>query len=182
MSLMMKVSVLLSLLVVVIFSQDNSKNTKFFLPSSGNGPDLLSGAAGFGLGLAASQIGGNLINGIGNGGGGCCCGRKKRQANGKDTKLFGLGHGNNCANCPNCGGGGYTGGYTGGSSSCRCTSLTFYNNGHTHGNCRSRDETGRVWCYTTGWNSGCGDLHSSSRFPNNPWSYNACPNNNNYGK
>merc|ERR1719369_2263554 len=97
MSLMMKVFVLLSLLVVVIFSQDNSKNTKFFLPSSGNGPDLLSGAAGFGLGSAASQIGGNLINGIGNGGGGCCCGRRKRQADGNPSeRFFGLGGGCCC--------------------------------------------------------------------------------------
>merc|ERR1719474_1659261 len=207
MSLMIKVSVLLSLLVGVIFSQDNSKNTKFFLPSSGNGPDLLSGAAGFGLGLAASQIGGNLINGIGNGGSGACCcgrrkrqatgnpnerffgiggsnncgcGRKKRQANDKDTKLFGLG-GGNCGSCGSCGGGsGFNSGFNNSASRCRCTSLTFYNNGQVQGNCRSRDETGRRWCYTTGWNSGCGDLHSSSRYPNNPWSYNACSNN--YGK
>ena len=37
------------------------------------------------------------------------------------------------------------------------------------------DNTGRTWCYTTGWsNSGCGDLQTSKRFPNNPWSYTAC--------
>merc|ERR1719336_885281 len=37
------------------------------------------------------------------------------------------------------------------------------------------DESGRTWCYTTGWgNSACGDLQSSRRFPNNPWSYRAC--------
>merc|ERR1712168_158951 len=103
-------------------------DTKFFLPTSGSSPDLLSGAAGFGLGLAASQIGGNLINSLGGGGGGsCCCGRRERQASGNpndrffglgggnncgcgrkkrqtgDTKLFGLG-GNNCGNCGNCGG------------------------------------------------------------------------------
>merc|ERR1719153_1712452 len=204
---MMRVSMLLSLMVGVVYTQSgNSKNTKFF----GTSPDLLSGAAGFGLGLAASHIGGNLINGIGNGGGsggGCCCGRRKRQAEGnpnerffgvgggnncgcgrkkrqvggKDTKLFGLGGNNNCGNCGNCGGN-----FIGGSSSsggynsvsrCQCTSQTFYNNGKVQGNCRSRDETGRLWCYTTGWNSGCGDLRSSSRYPNNPWSYNACSNN-----
>merc|ERR1712110_408889 len=40
--------------------------------------------------------------------------------------------------------------------------------GHTEG---AEDESGRTWCYTTGWgNSGCGDLQSSRRFPNNPWS------------
>jgi len=37
------------------------------------------------------------------------------------------------------------------------------------------DNTGRTWCYTTGWgNSGCGDLQTSKRFPSNPWSYRAC--------
>merc|ERR1712055_682503 len=41
--------------------------------------------------------------------------------------------------------------------------------------CRRADNSGRNWCYTTGWgNSGCGDLQSSKRFPNNPWSYRAC--------
>ena len=54
----------------------------------------------------------------------------------------------------------------------------------------SRDESGRRWCYTTGWLNNCGDLVSSHRwavrhiissislficrYPNNPWSYNAC--------
>merc|ERR1712107_954932 len=33
-----------------------------------------------------------------------------------------------------------------------------------------------TWCYTNG---GCADGQPSSRFPNNPWSYQAC---NNYGK
>merc|ERR1719431_155265 len=203
--------VLLPMVISLVEGQSGTRNTKvgspdtkFFLPTSGSSPDLLSGAAGFGLGLAASQIGGNLINSLGNGGGSgsCCCGRRKRQASGNpserffglgggnncgcgrkkrqagDTKLFGLG-GNNCGNCGNCGGS--SGGYnTGSTGRCQCTSQTFYSNGQTHGNCRSRDETGRLWCYTTGWNSGCGDLHSSSRYPNNPWSYNACPNS--YGK
>ena len=141
-----------------------ASDTKFFLPASGSSPDLLSGAAGFGLGLAASQIGGNLINSLGNTGGSCCCGRRKRQAegnpnerffgigggnncvcgrkkrqvNGKDTKLFGLGGNNNCGNCGNCGGN-----FIGGSSSsggynsrCQCTSQTFYSNGKVQGNCR----------------------------------------------
>merc|ERR1711892_520550 len=158
-----------------------TQDTKLFLPTSGGTPDLLSGAAGFGLGLAASQIGGGLLNSIGNGGnnGGsssCCCGRRKRQASGNPSeRFFGLGGGNSGS-----GSSGSSGYNTGSSSRCRCTSQTFYNNGQTQGNCRSRDETGRSWCYTTGWNSGCGDLHSSSRFPNNPWSYNACSNN--YGK
>merc|ERR1712107_669957 len=46
----------------------------------------------------------------------------------------------------------------------------------THGACRRADNTGRTWCYTNG---GCADGQPSSRFPNNPWSYQAC---NNYGK
>ena len=71
---------------------------------------------------------------------------------------------------------------------CQCDySKTFTDqNGRTHGGCRrsafiftvkeerrhrsdffliSRaDESGRTWCYTTGWgNSGCGDLQSSRR-------------------
>merc|ERR1712029_530813 len=46
-------------------SKVGASDTKFFLPTSGSSPDLLSGAAGFGLGLAASQIGGNLINSLG---------------------------------------------------------------------------------------------------------------------
>merc|ERR1711872_1058087 len=200
---------MLTMMIALVYSQRantntrvGTQNTKFFLPSSGSSPDLLSGAAGFGLGLAASQIGGSLINSIGNSGGAgsCCCGRRKRQAEGNPSqRFFGIGGGNNCGcgrkkrqtggtdtklfglggnNCGNFIGGGSGGGYNSGSR-CQCTSQTFYSNGQVQGNCRSRDETGRVWCYTTGWNSGCGDLHSSSRYPNNPWSYNACSN---YGK
>merc|ERR1719402_1669472 len=78
--------------------------------------------------------------------------------------------------------GGYNqGGYNQGSSNqggrCQCDySKTFTDqNGRTHGACRRADNSGRNWCYTTGWgNSGCGDLQSSKRFPNNPWSYRAC--------
>merc|ERR1712032_815590 len=61
---------------------------------------------------------------------------------------------------------------------CQCDySLTFRDqNGNTHGACQRRDNTGRTWCYTTGRNNNCGDLQNSNRFPNNPWSYNACSN------
>merc|ERR1711990_211614 len=61
---------------------------------------------------------------------------------------------------------------------CQCNySLTFSDqNGNTHGACQRRDNTGRTWCYTTGWNNDCGDLQSSKRHPNNPWSYAACNN------
>merc|ERR1712110_551168 len=46
---------------------------------------------------------------------------------------------------------------------CQCDySLTFSDqNGNTHGACQRRDNTGRTWCYTTGWNNNCGDLQSS---------------------
>merc|ERR1712110_585170 len=53
---------------------------------------------------------------------------------------------------------------------CQCDySLTFSDqNGNTHGACQKRDNTGRTWCYTTGWNNNCGDLQSSKRYQNNP--------------
>merc|ERR1712156_531014 len=63
------------------------------------------------------------------------------------------------------------------SGGCQCDySLTFQDqNWNTQGACRRTDNTGRTWCYTSGWsNNGCGDLQTSQRFPNNPWSYNAC--------
>merc|ERR1711872_1154025 len=132
-------------------------------------------------------------------GGSCTCGRKKRQAaspnKGKDeptTKFFGNLLGGNDQNCGACC---YSQGYNQGASNynnqgqgfnhgssnqagrCQCDySKTFTDqNGRTHGGCRRADESGRTWCYTTGWgNSGCGDLQSSRRFPNNPWSYRAC--------
>merc|ERR1712038_1349698 len=54
---------------------------------------------------------------------------------------------------------------------CQCDySLTFRDqNGNTHGACQRRDNTGRTWCYTTGWSNNCGDLQTSTRYPNNPW-------------
>merc|ERR1712130_181348 len=56
-------------------------------------------------------------------------------------------------------------------------SLTFRDqNGNTHGACQRRDNTGRTWCYTTGWDNNCGDLQRSNRYQNNPWSYRACGN------
>merc|ERR1712165_7688 len=61
---------------------------------------------------------------------------------------------------------------------CQCDySLTFRDqNENTHGACQRRDNTGRTWCYTTGWSNNCGDLQTSKRYPNNPWSYTACSN------
>merc|ERR1711936_1549749 len=61
---------------------------------------------------------------------------------------------------------------------CQCDySLTFRDqSGNTHGACQRADNTGRTWCYTTGWNNNCGDLQNSNRYANNPWSYRACGN------
>merc|ERR1711970_1250349 len=125
-------------------------------------------------------------------GGSCTCGRRKRQASSKgkeetNTKFFGNLFGGNDQNCGACcysqgyNQGASQGSYNQGSSNqggrCQCDySKTFTDqNGRTHGACRRADNSGRTWCYTTGWgNSGCGDLQSSKRFPNNPWSYRAC--------
>merc|ERR1712020_115671 len=59
---------------------------------------------------------------------------------------------------------------------CQCDySKTFSDqNGLIHGASQRRDNTGRKWCYTTGWSNNCGDLQTSKRFPSNPWSYRAC--------
>merc|ERR1711936_534103 len=60
---------------------------------------------------------------------------------------------------------------------CQCSSpvLTFQDSdGRQQGNCLSAD-AGGVWCYVdNGATSSCRDLRKSSRFPNNPWSYEAC--------
>merc|ERR1712233_301837 len=101
-------------------------------------------------------------------GGGCTCGkRKKRQA---QSRIFFGGNNNDCGSCS------YNqGSYS--SGGCQCDySLTFQDqNWNTQGACRRTDNTGRTWCYTTGWShNGCRDLQTSQRFPNNPWSYNAC--------
>merc|ERR1712121_609604 len=128
---------------------------------------------------------------LGGGGGGCNCGRRRRQAPGEDqpgTRFFGLlgGGNNNCCSCPpqynnnngynsgsSTGGGGYNSGYNT-ANRCECDyRLTFQDKyGNTHGACKRADETGRRWCYTTGY--GCSDARQSQRFPNNPWSYQAC--------
>merc|ERR1719228_1899759 len=59
---------------------------------------------------------------------------------------------------------------------CQCSSLTFQDRfGQIQGNCRSADHTGARWCYVdSARRSSCQDLHPSARFPNNPWSYEAC--------
>merc|ERR1712098_120323 len=59
---------------------------------------------------------------------------------------------------------------------CQCDySLTWKDKyGRVQGACRTQDYTGKVWCYTAAGGAGCGDARQSSRFPNNPWSYQAC--------
>merc|ERR1711913_22768 len=57
----------------------------------------------------------------------------------------------------------------------QCTLLSFTDHhGNVNGKCQSYDSGKGSWCYTTGWDSGCTDLHRSQKFPNNPWSYQAC--------
>merc|ERR1712117_219836 len=123
---------------------------------------------------------------------GCNCGRKRRQAPGENepgTRFFGLenllggGSNNNCG-C-NCGypsnnypsnnypSNNYPSNSGNYQQQCQCNNnLTFRDKyGNVHGACRRPDETGKTWCYTYG---GCPDSRPSSRFPNNPWSYQAC--------
>merc|ERR1712183_165458 len=127
------------------------------------------------------------IFGLFGGNNGCNCGRRKRrQAPGEDgvgVRFFGLenllggGGGNNCGcNCGYNQGGYNQGGYNPQQGRCECNyQLTFQDKyGNTHGACRRADETGRTWCYTTGSYPGCSDARQSQRFPNNPWSYQAC--------
>merc|ERR1712184_113992 len=58
---------------------------------------------------------------------------------------------------------------------CQCSSLTFRDaNGVVQGNCLTVDSTGAQWCYVDSAFSSCQDLVPSKRFPNNPWSYEAC--------
>merc|ERR1712212_5498 len=67
--------------------------------------------------------------------------------------------------------------YSSSGGGCRCSTnhLIFKDEwGKTHGDCQSADNTGRKWCYTTGWDSGCSDLVKSKRYSSNPWSYDAC--------
>merc|ERR1711997_1213505 len=133
---------------------------------------------------------------------GCTCntnGRKRRQAPGEDepgTRFFGglfggTPHcGNCCYNTQPFNNNGFNSNFQNqgfnnpsfnnqGSNSqnrCQCDySKTFSDqNGLIHGACQRSDNTGRKWCYTTGWSNNCGDLQTSKRFPSNPWSYRAC--------
>merc|ERR1711963_444227 len=59
---------------------------------------------------------------------------------------------------------------------CQCSPLTFVDQyGTVQGNCRAADSTGARWCYIdNAYSSSCQDKRFSARFPNNPWSYEAC--------
>merc|ERR1711884_804621 len=182
-----------------VWLQDSSKtNTRLF---SGN-QALDSGAVGFGLGVGAAVLGSSLLNNQNNNN---PCGKRRRRRDAQDTRFF-LGSNNNC-NYPssntqyhpsnNHGSSSNTypsNNYVSSSnsypsnnyvSSCQCTQLSFTDHqGNVNGKCQSYDSGKGAWCYTTGWNSGCTDLHKSQKFPNNPWSYQACSlqrNNNNLG-
>merc|ERR1712243_61955 len=177
-------------------TKQSQTDTRFF-----TGNEALDGGI---LGLGAGLLGGAVISGaLNNGGSGC--GRRKRQADGTNTKFLGalLGGSSGC----NCGrrrrqapgedqpGSRFFGLFVGGSNNNNCCNCGYNNNnnipsvrcecrydlvfqdsrGNTHGACRTADETGKRWCYTTGY--GCRDARQSQRYPNNPWSYVACPNN-----
>merc|ERR1712126_469225 len=109
---------------------------------------------------------------------GCTCnnGRRRRQAPGEDepgTRFFGglFGGTPHCGSCCynsqpfnnkgfNSQGFNQNQGFNNQNNRvCQCDySLTFRDqNGNTHGACQRRDNTGRTWCYTTGWSNNCGD-------------------------
>merc|ERR1711915_607459 len=67
------------------------------------------------------------------------------------------------------------------SCGCQCSNLSFRDSwGKSHGNCKSADATGALWCYVDPYNSDCNDLAYSNRAHANPsynnkrWSYQAC--------
>merc|ERR1711884_609380 len=116
---------------------------------------------------------------------GCTCntGRRRRQAPGEDepgTRFFGglfggTPHcGSCCYNSQPFNNNGFNSNFKNqgvnnqNNRGCQCDySLTFRDqNGNTHGACQRRDNTGRTWCYTTGWSNNCGDLQTSKRYPN----------------
>ena len=161
-------------------------STRFF---TGNAA-IDGGILGLGAGLLGGAILGSLVsNGeLENG-----CRRRKRQADGPSTKFFGLNQQERC----NCGRkrrqttkDGKPGKRFFGLENlltpaccdwclvakCQCDySLTFYDKyGRVQGACKATDSTGRLWCYTSGQGAGCQDARQSSRFPDNPWSYQAC--------
>jgi len=62
---------------------------------------------------------------------------------------------------------------------CQCTNYSKTDRyGREEAKCAQADHTGRKWCYSTS-SSQCSDAQQSSKYPRNPWSYEAC---NNFGK
>merc|ERR1712062_582929 len=168
---------------------NTNTNTRLF---SGN-QALDSGTLGFGLGVGAAVLGSSLLNNNNNNNNPCGKRRRRSPQNSKDTRFF-LGGNNNC-NYPSNNHGTSSNthypsnNYVSSSNSypsnsisssnnynrCQCTLLSFTDHqGNVNGKCQSYDSGKGSWCYTTGWDSGCTDLHRSQKFPNNPWSYQAC--------
>merc|ERR1712107_82364 len=186
---MMKALITLCFVTLFITDQVTTQNTNTKLFTGNQALD--SGTLWFGLGLGAAALGGALLNNANSN----PCGKRKRSAQNKDSRFFLGGGGSNC-NYNTYPSNNYTtypsnnyntypsnnyntypsNNYNTGSG-CRCTSLSWTDHyGNVNGNCRSSDHGKGSWCYTTGWSSGCSGLHSSSRYPNNPWSYQACRN------
>merc|ERR1712168_1018769 len=147
------------------------------------GSELIDGGV---LGLGAGLLGGAVLSGALNGGNNQGynnpCGRRRRQADdGTNTKFFNFGGSSGCNNYPqnNYPQNNYPqNNYPSSSNNnnyvqCQCNNnLTFRDKyGNIHGACKKADQSGRTWCYTYG---GCPDSQPSQRFPNNPWSYQAC--------
>merc|ERR1711892_1025852 len=156
-------------------TKQSQTDTRFF--STGN--QAIDGGI---LGVGAGLLGGAVLSGALNGGNNGC-GRKRRQAPGEDqpgTRFFGLENllGGGSSNCCNCGynnnnypsssnnnnypsNNSPSNNFPSNSNSCQCNyNLTFQDQyGNTNGACKRADETGRTWCYTTGY--GCSDARQS---------------------
>merc|ERR1712115_143629 len=156
-------------------TKQSQTDTRFF-----TGIETIDGGI---LGLGAGLLGGAVISGAPNNGGGGCgrrkrqadgtntkflgalldgssgcnCGRRRRQAPGENqpgTRFFGLfGGGANNNNCCNCGYNNNNNNIPSVRCECRYDLVFQDSRGNTHGACRTADETGKRWCYTTGY--GC---------------------------
>lgn len=184
---------------------DESGDTKFFLPTGNsqccNGRRRRN---------AQEEEDPNQKFFLGGGGTNCYnpnpCGRKKRQSeeeeDGTNTKFLAGLFGNNNANCqgfnnpgfnqnnqgfnPGFGNTNNNVGFNTGSTNtrqCRCSQLSKTdNNGREEAKCARPDrESRRKWCYITS-DSSCSDSKPSRKYPNNPWSYQACQTSTRSGK
>ena len=158
---MMKALITLCFVTLFITDQVTTQNTNTKLFTGNQALD--SGTLGFGLGLGAAALGGALLNNANSN----PCGKRKRSAQNKDSRFFLGGGGSNCNynTYPSNNYNNYPSNNYNTGSGCRCTSLSWTDHyGNVNGNCRSSDHGKGSWCYTTGWSSGCSDLHSSSRY------------------